>query len=182
MPWCRRPQNCSRSFFTCLSADNDVFPFQRTEKSFRQCRHRKVATRQTLPRIHTSLSLKKLSMVQKNKTTVRPSSLFICISCFQFQLLHLLAFCAGLRAVDIWQDIGPLIQNTDVLEPPNLHNDSYFQAPDRLRSVEALRSSHLPAQPPIDPSNRLPSLPLSTPLLSTATLDQKGEEDMPSVR
>lgn len=65
--WCWRPEIPSQNFITCLSADNEVFPFQRTENNFRQCRHRKVATTHTLPRIQTSLSLKKLSMVRKNR-------------------------------------------------------------------------------------------------------------------
>lgn len=68
-------------FVTCLSADNVLFAFFLVENNFHQCRHRKVATRHTLPSIQMSLSLRKFSMAQ---TSLCLSLFSACTSCFLF--------------------------------------------------------------------------------------------------
>lgn len=102
----------------------------------------------------------------------------VCTSCLLFQLRCCWSLSAGLQAVDIWRDVGP--HDPELSVSCSLQGSGTtpnFRAPVRITSVEALPSSHLPAQPTIDTSTQLPSLPSS----STTTLDQKGE-DMPSVR
>lgn len=174
--WSCRPEIPSQSFITCLSADNEVFPFQRTENNFRQCRHRKVATTQTLPRIQTSLSLKKFSMV-KNKTK-KPEGIRNTNSSpfFFFRLLlqavsYFSFSAAGLSVLDcklltFGKTLGLRSRISMSWSLQSSQTTPNLQDPDRLRSVEPLPSSHLPAQPTIDPSNRLPSLHLLPPSFS----------------
>lgn len=146
-----------QNLITCLSADNDVFPFQRTENNRRQCRHRKVATRQTLPTIQTSLSLKKVSMATKTKALPSPSAQVV--SNFSVSTSGLVWLTTG-------QTFGPLIQNVEVLEP---------RKPPKRRLLSSSRPTHkcgglvveqAGAEPTMDPSRRLPSQPLSTPSFS----------------
>lgn len=176
---CCGPQIPPQNFITCLSADNEVVPFLRTENNFRQCRQRNVATRQTLPRIQTSLSLKKLSIVKKKtrkkRNKVPSSSPSVCTSCFLLQLL-----CCW--AASCWHLARRWASNPEHRTPGAFKVQKRLLAFKLQSDSEVWRLCRRATCPLSQPSTPPPSfLPCPPPPLLQATLDQKGE-DMPSVR
>lgn len=138
---------------TCLSADNLVFPLFLMENNFHHCRHRKVATRHTLPNIQMSLSLRKFSMM---KIFLFLSLLSACTGCVSYFRLSATwgegVSDGGQQVVDMGRDSRHWLWNFGSRASVTVHwMLSLLLSTDYRREQGSVLPSHLPTQPTIHP-------------------------------